>query len=69
MNREQIDSYAYRRPELKDKWTKKGEINPEPLKNYICNEEFKSFNSLLDKVRSQNFIETFPQFKDWYNAI
>ena len=38
-------------------------------KKYICNKEFKHFNSLLDKVRSQNFIDTFPQFKSWYNEI
>ena len=36
---------------------------------YNCNAEFKNFNTLLDKTREESFIDTFPQFKDWYEEI
>ena len=36
---------------------------------YNCNAEFKNFNTLLDKTREENFIDTFPQFKNWYEEI
>ena len=36
---------------------------------YNCNTEFKNFNTLLDKTRGENFIDTFPQFKKWYKEI
>tara|TARA_B100000287_G_scaffold226346_1_gene213542 strand:+ start:489 stop:1610 length:1122 start_codon:yes stop_codon:yes gene_type:complete len=36
---------------------------------YNCNEEFKRFNSLLDKTRNQDFKESFPQFSEWYDSI
>ena len=36
---------------------------------YNCNEEFKKFNSLIDKTRKQNFKESFPMFCSWYDSI
>ena len=36
---------------------------------YNCNAEFKNFNTLLDKTREESFIDTFPQFKNWYEEI
>ena len=36
---------------------------------YNCNVEFKKFNDILDKTRGESFINTFPQFKNWYKEI
>ena len=36
---------------------------------YNCNAEFKKFNDILDKTRGESFINTFPQFENWYKEI
>ena len=39
------------------------------MREMNCNQEFKNFNTILDKTREENFIEIFPQFKNWYEEI
>ena len=34
-----------------------------------CETEFKKYNELLDLHREESFVDTFPQFKDWYDSI
>ena len=31
--------------------------------------DFKSFHTQYDKRRGKNFVETFPQLKEWYESI
>lgn len=37
--------------------------------SYICNREFKKFNTLLDKTRKEDFKEIFPMLSSWYDSI
>ena len=39
------------------------------MREMNCNQEFKNFNTILDKTREENFIEIFPQFKNSYEEI
>lgn len=36
---------------------------------YVCNQNFKLFNSMLDTYRKENFIKVFPQYSGWYQEI
>ena len=39
------------------------------MREMNCNQEFKNFNTILDKTREESFTDIFPQFKSWYKEI